>query len=449
MEKKFNTMSIALLVLHLGVPAMFAQFFNVLYSIVDRIFVGNINDIGDLALASVGVCTPVLTAISAFANMVGVGGSTIMSMSLGRGDKKTAQKTINNAMLMLVVISVSVTIISILFKRQLLFILGCSENIYPYANKYFTIYILGTVFALCGLGMNQFILAQGYARQGMISVIIGSLTNVILDFIFIYILNKGISGAALATVISQFCSCAYVILFLHNKKRTVYVGFGYYNKKLIFRILIIGVMPFLITLLDNFILILMNMSLRKWGGTELGDIYIAGAAVVQSFMIIVNCPALGITSGCGTIYSFHYGSGNYKKVMETFKYVLILCGLFIGFLLLIVQIFPEVFVGMFIRDNANVILTSGFIKKYTIGLLGIAVQCAFVDGLTSMGKVRYAMPLSLFRKMIYVLGIILLPYFTKLENIFYVGTISDVIGAGFTLIVFSIYVVPKLKVEMI
>lgn len=449
MEKKFNTMSIGSLVLHLGVPAMLAQFFNVLYSIVDRIFVGNINGVGDLALASIGVCAPVLTAISAFANMVGVGGSAIMSISLGRGDKKTAQKTINNAMLMLVIISVIVTIISIIFKRQLLFFLGCSENIYSYANKYFTIYILGTIFALCSLGMNQFILAQGYARQGMISVIIGALTNVMLDFVFVYILNKGISGAAYATVISQFCSCAYVILFLLNKKRIVHIGFGYYDKKIIFKILIIGIMPFLITLLDNFILILMNMSLRKWGGGELGDIYIAGAAVVQSFMIIVNCPALGITSGCGTIYSFHYGAGNYKKVMETFKYVLILCGLFIGFLLLIVQIFPDVFVSMFIEDNSNIILTSGFIRKYTIGLLGIAVQCAFVDGLTSMGKVRYAMPLSLFRKIVYILGIILLPYCTKLENIFYVGTISDVIGACFTLIAFSIYVVPKLKVEMI
>lgn len=446
-EKQFDTLPIKTLVFKLGIPAMFAQFFNILYSIVDRIFVGNISSVGELSLASIGVCAPALTLISAFAYLVGIGGSSAMSISLGKKDEESAQNTINNAFVMLIGISITVTIIALILKKDLLFLLGCSEAMYPFADKYFTIYVLGTILSLCGLGMNQFILAQGFAKTGMVSVIIGALTNVILDPIFIFYFDMGISGAALATVISQFLTMIYVFWFLFNKT-PIRIHLGGYDIKIMYRIFSIGIMSFLITVLDNFIVIILNASLRKYGGEVLGDQYIACTAILQSFMVIVFCPAQGITTGCATLYSYHYGAKNYDKAIKVFNYVLLLCSIYIGVLCLISQFNPQIFVRLFSSDADSINLASLFIKKYTIGLLGVAVQYAFVDGLTAMGKIRYALPLSLFRKIIYVVCIFVLPLITDIENIFYAGSISDIVGASFTLIVFWGFTRNKLKKEM-
>lgn len=446
-EKQFDTLPIKTLVFKLGIPAMFAQFFNILYSIVDRIFVGNISGVGELSLASIGVCAPALTLISAFAYLVGIGGSSAMSISLGKKDEESAQNTINNAFVMLIGISITVTIIALILKKDLLFLLGCSEAMYPFADKYFTIYVLGTILSLCGLGMNQFILAQGFAKTGMVSVIIGALTNVILDPIFIFYFDMGISGAALATVISQFLTMIYVFWFLFNKT-PIRIHLGGYDIKIMYRIFSIGIMSFLITVLDNFIVIILNASLRKYGGEVLGDQYIACTAILQSFMVIVFCPAQGITTGCATLYSYHYGAKNYDKAIKVFNYVLLLCSIYIGVLCLISQFNPQIFVRLFSNDADSINLASLFIKKYTIGLLGVAVQYAFVDGLTAMGKIRYALPLSLFRKIIYVVCIFVLPLITDIENIFYAGSISDIVGASFTLIVFWGFTRNKLKKEM-
>ena len=267
MKHEFENIEIKKLVLKLGIPAMFAQFFNVLYSIVDRIFVGNIAMEGELALAAVGVCAPALTAISAFAFMVGIGGASVMSISLGKRDKDEAQKAVNNSFLMLVVISLLVTVLALLFQRPLLFLLGSSEAMYPLAKGYFSVYVSGTLFSLCGVGMNQLILAQGYAKEGMQSVMLGAIVNVILDPIFIFALNMGIEGAALATVVAQAAVCIYVVVFLLKKKDIpVSLKVGGYEYRMVGRILSIGFMSFLITFMDNMILILMNVSLYCFGG---------------------------------------------------------------------------------------------------------------------------------------------------------------------------------------
>ena len=448
MKHEFENTEIKKLVLKLGIPAMFAQFFNVLYSIVDRIFVGNIAGEGELALAAVGVCAPVLTAISAFAYMVGIGGSSVMSISLGKRDKQEAQKAINNSFMMLVAISVVVTVLALAFQRPLLFLLGSSEKMYPLASRYFTVYVLGTIVSLCGIGMNQFILAQGYAKKGMKSLMLGTVVNVVLDPLLIFGLDMGIQGAALATVLAQIVVCVYVLHFLLKKQDIpVSLTFGGYGMRIVKRILSIGFMSFLITFMDNMILILMNVSLRKYGGNQ-GDAYIASAAIIQSFMALINCPGQGITSGCGTLFSYHYGAGNYKKVMEAFRYVLFLCLTFIGILLLAVQLQPELFVRFFVRDGSRIAETSVFLKRYTLGMLGIAVQLAYVDGLTAMGKIRFAFPMSIFRKCIYILGLLILPIAFSVDKIFYVGTMADVIGASFTLILFYTVAAKSIKREL-
>ncbi len=444
-EEKFDTIPIRTLVFKLGIPAMFAQFFNILYSIVDRIFVGNIQNVGEVSLASIGICAPLLTLISAFAYLVGIGGSSVMSISLGRKDFKEAQKAINNAVVMLLAIGIIVTIIALFLKKDIIYMLGSSDRMYPYASKYFTIYVMGTCISLLGLGMNQFILAQGFAKEGMISVIIGALVNLVLDPLLIFYFNLGISGAAIATVASQFCTMIYVFYILFRESTPIKIEFGGYDFKIIKWIVSIGIMSFLITFLDNFIVILLNTSLRKYGGDAFGDTYISCVAILQSFLVIVFCQSQGITTGCATLFSYHYGAKNYDKFMEVFKYVFILCGIYIGMLMILSQTYPQIFVRLFSNNPEYIELTSVFIKKYTIGLVGVAAQYAFVDGLTAMGKIKYALPLSLFRKILYMLCVIILPLVTNVENIFYAGSISDVFGASFTIIVFYTIIRKKLK----
>lgn len=448
MEKEFDHMPVKKLILKLGLPAMAAQFFIILYNIIDRIYVGNLPQNGALALASVGICAPALTTVSAFAYLIGTGGSASMSIALGRRDRPLAQKIINNAFVMLLVISAVVTAAALLCKRPLLYLLGCSDTMYPFASQYFTIYVCGTAAVLCGTGMNQFILAQGFSKQGMLSIVIGAAANVVLDPIFIFTFHMGIAGAAAATVLSQVFSLCYVLCFLFGKKASIRIQSGGYQKDIMARILHIGMMPFLIMVLDNFIIIFLNASLRYHGGSAIGDRYIACAAVVQSFMVIVTCPAQGITTGCGTLYSYHYGAHNYAKVMQVFRYVFLLCITYIGLLFLIAQLIPRFFVRMFIDGEENILLASSFIRKYTLGLPGIAVQYAIVDGLTAMGKIKYALPVSLFRKAMYLILIFTLPLITDLKNIFFAGTISDILGSCLTVLIFFTVIKGKLREEL-
>lgn len=448
MEKEFEHVPVKKLILKLGLPAMAAQFFNILYNIIDRIYVGNLPQNGELALASVGICAPALTTVSAFAYLVGTGGSASMSIALGRRDRLYAQKMINNAFVMLLIISAAVTAIALICKRPLLYLLGCSHTMYPFASRYFTIYICGTTAALCGTGMNQFILAQGFSKQGMLSIVIGAIANVVLDPLFIFVFHFGIAGAAAATVLSQILSLCYVLHFLFGNKAPIRIQKGGYQKDIMKCILKIGMMPFFIIVLDNFIIIFLNASLRYHGGSQTGDQYIACAAIVQSFMVIVTCPAQGITTGCGTLYSYHYGTGNYTKVMQVFRYVFLLCITYIGLLFLFAQFAPQFFVRMFVDGAENIPLASSFIRKYTLGLYGIAVQYAIVDGLTAMGKIKYALPISLFRKALYLVLIFFLPFVTDLKNIFYAGSISDILGSCLTIFVFFTIVKKKLKKEL-
>lgn len=427
---------------------MFAQFFNILYNVVDRVFVGNIPDAGAVSLASIGVCAPALTAVSAFAFMVGIGGASYMSISLGEKNRKRAKETIGNAFLMLIIISVFLTAVLLLNREKILYMLGCSENMYPYAEAYFTVYTLGTVAALIGGGLNQFILAQGYAKQGMISVIIGAMTNVILDPILIFKFNMGIKGAAWGTVISQCLMALYVLWFLCGRKVPIRLHFCRVDIKIVIKILSIGFMSFMITILDNFIIILLNTALRKYGSETNGDALITCAAVVQSFMTIVFCPAQGITTGCATVFSFHYGAKNYPKIRQTFLYVFILCGVYIGAMGIAVQLFSERFAGFFLQDSELISMAASCLRMYTLALLGVAVQYALVDGLTAMGKVKYALPLSLFRKIVYMACIFVLPLFLDIKHIFYAGTISDAIGASFSILVFLLVINSRLRREM-
>lgn len=443
----FDETPVKRLVMQLGIPAMFAQFFNILYSIVDRIFVGRIPGVGELALASIGVCAPALTAISAFAYMVGVGGAAQMSVKLGRKDMEGAKKPVNNAFVMLIAISILVTAAVIFWKRPLLYLLGCDDSMYPLASRYFTIYAAGTIFPLLGIGMNHFILAQGFSRAGMISVVIGAMVNLILDPVLIFGLDMGIEGAALATITAQGAMAVFTLWYLRRKKVPIRLEIGGYEFSIMKRIVLVGIMPFLIILLDNGIVIILNASLRRYGGAD-GTTYITCAVVIQSILTIVSCPAAGITQGCGTLYGYFYGAKEKRKLDQTFRAVLKVCVAYIGGMQLLVLLFPQAVAGLFLKDAAIMAVCVGCIRRFCLGLVGIAVQYAYVDGLTAMGKVRYALPLSLFRKTLYIVLLMTLPMFLPVQQIFFAGSISDLVGASFTVMMFFGVVRKELQKEM-
>ena len=261
------------LVIHLGIPAMFGQLFNILYNTADRIFIGKIPETGSLCLASIGICAPALTALTAFAFMIGIGGASYMSISLGQKEERRAREIIGNAFFMILVISAIVTPLLLLNCEKILYLLG-SRDMYPYAETYFTIYVCGTFASLLGCGLNQFILAQGFAGQGMISVALGAVVNVVLDPVLIFGCGMGIAGAAWGTVIAQCCTCVYVICYLRNRIIPVSLCSGRLQKGIVLRILSIGCMSFMITILDNLIVIFLNTSLRKYGGDSQGYILI-------------------------------------------------------------------------------------------------------------------------------------------------------------------------------
>lgn len=452
MEHEFDKVPICKLVLKLGLPAMCAQFFNILYSIVDRAFVGHIVGNGEIALASIGICAPVLTAITAFSSLVGIGGASFMSISIGKKDYKCARLSMEHAFVLLLFLSAVITTLLLIFAKPLLYALGCSDSMYPYAGIYFKTYVTGTIAVLCGTGMNQFVLALGNARQGMIAIMTGAIVNTVLDPIFIYTFHMGIQGAALATVFAQFCVLFYVLGFLFSSK--VHLPFEKekhfkFDFNIVRKILTIGSLPFLIMLFDNLLIISLNFVLRKYGGMVMGDRYISCAAVVQSFMVIVFYPAQGITSGCGTLYSYHYGAGHYDKVMQVFHYVFYLCASYMLILCIAAQLIPEIFVKIFVQERELVILSASCIRKYTLGLLGVAVQYAIVDGLTAMGQIRFALPISFFRKILYIICVFLIPLANSLETVFYSETVSDLVGACVTIIIFQIIILPRLKQKMV
>ena len=447
MEKEFDTLPIRTLVLHLGIPAMAAQFFNILYSIVDRIFIGHMIN-GETAIAGIGVCAPILNSITAVSSLVGIGGASILSISMGRHNRKTAQKTINTALFLLICFSALLTINLWIFAKPILYFLGCSDTLYPYAGSYFRTYIVGTAAVLLGLGMNQFILAQGLAKQGMISVVLGAVINTILDPIFIFALDMGIKGAAIATVIGQIAAMFYVLLMLCGEQVEIRLAAPKPDIHNACRILQIGFLPCLIVLLENILMIVLNVTLRKYGGDTLGKDYITCATVVQSFMVFIYSPGYGFTQGCGTLYGYNYGAGNYKRVMQTFQWVLIVCAVYMGAIALLSQTIPTLFVRIFLKDEHLISLASKCIRRYAAGLLGVAVQYAFVDGLTAMGKIKYAMPLSLFRRFLYIGAVLIIPGFLPLDTVFWAETICDIGGAMVTLAMFFVIIKPALKAEM-
>lgn len=431
------------LVLRIALPSMLAQFVSVLYSIVDRIFVGNIPEAGDLALAGVGICGPVVTMIGAFSFLVGVGGTPLMGIRLGEGKKDKAEQVLANCFIMLCAVAVIVTALALILKEPMLRLFGASDVTYPYAEAYFTIYVSGTIFALLSTGMNQFIIAQGCAKAGMAAVMLGAVMNIILDPVCIYLLDLGVRGAALATVLSQCASMVFVLFFLF-KKADVGIGFGGYALPLMGKVLKLGFTPFAIIAVDNVMIIAMNALLQHYGGAQ-GDALITCNTIVQSFMLVMTMPLGGISAGTQGILSFNYGARQSERVLKAQKYIALLCVAYTALMFVLARTAAPAFASLFTADAALNEQACRAIRICTLAAVPLGVQYAIIDGFTGLGQPQLALPLSFWRKAVYFVSIFTLPALFGASSVFYAETISDILGPVVSIAVYLVSIKRLLK----
>lgn len=432
----FGKDSIPLLVLKVSIPFMFAQFVNVMYSIVDRIYIGNIPEIGAVSLAGAGVCAPIITLLSSFATLIGVGGSVLFSIRLGADDKEGASRILSNSFSLLLLFSAVLTFVFLLTKGYMLNWFGASEVTYPYANSYLTIYTLGTFFALLSMGMNYFITAQGFPLLGMATTLIGAIVNIVLDPVFIFVFHMDIAGAAIATVIAQFASCLFVLFTLKSKKMPIRMQLVKPDFKMGKRIIKLGFSPFLILATDSIIIIVLNAVLQYFGGPGYGDTLITSATIVQSYMLLITSPMLGITSGSQPLISFNYGAGKPDRIRKIIFCVLMLCLAFTTIMFLVSRILPQYFVRIFTDNPEYMELSIWGIQVFTLMIIPLSFQYVFVDALTALSMTKISLFLSLFRKVSYFAATCLFPLFLTAKMAFYAEPVADGMAAVLTSIVF-------------
>ena len=428
------------LVLRLAIPTMIAQFVNILYSIIDRMYIGNIPKIGDLALAGVGICGPIVTLLSSFGTLVGLGGSILMAMRQGEGNVKRARQLMSNSFFLLIGFSTVLTISFLLLKEKLLMWFGASEVTFEYANTYMTIYTVGTFFALMSIGLNYFITCQGFATIGMATVLTGAITNIILDPVFIFIFDMGVAGAAVATVIAQMASCMFAIVFLSRKKVPIGICFGNYSGKTMLKIIAVGFSPFMILATDSVIILVTNAVLQKYGGAGQGDLLISGATIVQSYMMLITGPLLGISGGTQAILSYNFGARQIQRVKKAEWHILKMGIIFTAAMFLLTQIAAPYFVMIFTRQGELTQLAIWGIRVYTIGAIPLSFQYVLVDGLTALGRTKTALCLSLFRKIGYVILTLVFPAIMTAKAAFYAEPVMDVLSALMSTVIYLLVI---------
>ena len=434
------------LVCRLAIPTMLAQMVSVLYSIVDRMYIGNIPEIGDLALAGVGVCGPIVTLLGSFATLVGLGGAPILAMRMGEGNEKEARRVLSNSFLMLLVLSGVLTALFLLLKGYLLMWFGASPATFGYADTYLTIYTAGTFFALMATGMNSFLIAQGFSGLGMATVMLGAILNIALDPVFIFVLDLGVAGAAIATVLSQMASCAFVLCALLRKSMPVPLRWGGFSSRIMKRVVTFGLSPFLIIATDSILLIVLNTVLQRYGGPELGDTLVTCATIVQSYLLLITMPMGGLTLGTQPVVSFNYGAGNGARIKTAIKSIVGLCLGFCAIMMIVTHTLSPLFVRLFTQNTEVLERSVGYIKVFTAMILPLAVQYPLVDETTALGHVRLALFCSLFRKSVFLACLLLLPALVSAEATFFSEPIADAVAATMTTVLF-LHFFPKILTE--
>lgn len=428
-EEKLGSAPLFRLMMSMGIPTLVAQIINLLYNIIDRIYIGHIPDVGAVALTGVGLALPMIVIISAFSAFVGAGGAPLSAIALGKGDKEEAEKILGNGFSLLLLFSVVLMILFFIVKRPVFYLIGASDATFSYADQYMTIYIFGTVFVQIALGMNPYITAQGCSRTAMISVLIGAVLNIALDPLFIFAFGMGIRGAALATVISQFVSAVWILRFLTRSERAMGIWKQNLriNGKIVGKIMALGIAPFIMQATESFISIVMNSGLQKYGG----DIYVGTLTIMQSIMQFISIPVSGFTQGVQPIMSYNYGAGNRERVKKTYFVMLgtILC--YTVLLTGTIMIFPEIFAKMFTNSRELINLVSRVLPVFICGMLIFGIQMCSQTTFLALGRAKISLFIALLRKVILLIPLaIILPKITgDVMFIYYAEPISDIISA--------------------
>ncbi len=435
-------------ILRLAVPMTLAQLINVLYSVVDRIYIGHIPHTSTEALTGIGLALPVITIIMAFSNLFGMGGGPLFSMARGRKELEKAGRIMGNSFTMLILSGIVLAVSCYLFKRPLLYLFGASDVTFPYADAYLTIYLSGTLFVMISLGMNFFINAQGFGMTGMLTVSIGAILNLILDPLFIFVLGMGIRGAALATVLSQFVSAIWVLSFLTGKKAIITLKFQYLKPEfgLIKEIIGLGLSGFVMSITNGIVQIIGNATLQNYGG----DLYVGVMTVINSVREIITMPVTGLTNGSQPVISFNYGAVKYNRVKESIRFTSLCCVAITTIAWGLLLIFPHFFIHLFNSDSQLIAKGVPAMRLYFFGIFMMALQFTGQSTFVALGKSKQAVFFSLFRKVIIVVPLTLwLPTIAGLgvNGVFLAEPISNFIGgtASFSTMMFTVW--PTLKSE--
>ena len=433
-----GTAPVGKLLFRLSVPTVIAQLINMLYNIVDRIYIGHIPGAGDMALTGVGVCMPIIMIVSAFAALVSAGGAPRASIFMGKKDMESAEKTLGGCFGLQLAISLLLTAVLLLWNRDFLLAFGASENTIPYAADYMSVYALGTLFVQLTLGMNAFITAQGFTKISMISVIVGAAANIMLDPLFIYGLDMGVRGAALATVISQALSCTWVISFLCGKKSILRLKPRNFlpSPRLILPCIALGSAAFIMQASESMISICFNSSLLAYGG----DIAVGAMTILTSVMQFAMLPLQGIAQGAQPISSYNYGAGNAQRVKNTFRLLLYSCLVYSMALWGAVMLFPQAFVSIFTPDAALIDFASRALRIYLGGMFLFGIQIACQMTFVSLGNAPSSVIVAVVRKFVLLLPLIyIMPHAVSnpTMGIYMAEPIADVIAVSFTSILFS------------
>lgn len=426
------------LLLKLALPTVAAQMINMLYNIVDRIYIGHIPKVGAMALTGVGVCMPIIMIVSAFAALVGNGGAPRASIFMGKEDKESAENTLGNCFFVQILISIILTVVLLLWNRDLLLTFGASRNTISYAESYMSIYAIGTIFVQLTLGMNAFITAQGFAKTGMLSVLIGAVANIILDPIFIFGFHMGVKGAALATVISQACSCIWVLSFLFGNKTVLKIKTKYLlpKAKIILPSLALGLATFIMQASESVISVCFNSSLLKYGG----DIAVGAMTILTSVMQFAMLPLQGVGQGAQPIISYNYGAKNAKRVREAFWLLLEVSLSYAVILWLCVMIFPQGFAAMFTTDTELLQFTKTALRIYMACMMLFGIQIACQMTFTSLGKAGASIIVAIMRKFVLLLPLIyLMPHIVTKNRtmaVYLAEPVADFFAVTFTMILF-------------
>lgn len=428
--------SVSKLLFRLSVPAILAQLINALYNMVDRMYIGHIEGYGDMALTGVGVTFPIIMIISAFAALVGMSGAPLSSIKTGEGDREGANKILSNCFVSLLGISVVLTAVFLLTQRQLLLAFGASENTIGYATDYLSIYLCGTIFVQISLGMNAFITSQGFAKTGMLTVLIGAILNILLDPILIFGFGMGVKGAAVATVISQAVSAIWVLCFLFGKKTKLKIRrkFLKIDPRLMGGVLALGLSPFVMQATESLVVVVLNSTLKKYGG----DLAVGSMTVITSVSQFALMPLTGLTQGAQPIISFNYGAKKPDRVRKAFRLLFISCVSFSTAMWLAAILMPQIFVVIFTDKPALIQMASYYMRIFMGGVFMMGAQIACQQTFIALGQAKVSLFLALLRKVVLLIPLVyLLSAFFQTTGVFAAQPIADILAATTTVSIFA------------